>query len=431
MDSIRISGGRRLSGRVRADGAKNAALPALAASLLTDQPLDLRGLPLVQDIRTMVRILQHLGGQAELGDDPAGGSSCLVRSDDETTHELPYEIVKTMRASAMLLGPILARRGRARVSLPGGCAIGARPMDLHVTALEALGAELAVEHGYIVGEVPGGRLRGARHHFPKVTVTGTENLMMAATLAEGTTELTGCAREPEVVDLARLLTKMGAKIEGAGTDCVRIEGVGELHGAEHRVLPDRIVAGTYLVAAAMAGDDVTVEDIVPGDLTALLGVLQDVGVDVEVDATSVRILRNGPRKAVSVRTEPHPGFPTDMQAQYMALATQVEGLTVIEETIFENRFMHVAELDRMGADIRVSGHSAVVHGRTPLSGAQVMATDLRASACLVLAGLVADGETTVGRVYHLDRGYEHIEEKLRGLGAEVERISDRRVETTA
>jgi UDP-N-acetylglucosamine 1-carboxyvinyltransferase len=298
-------------------------------------------------------------------------------------------------------------------------------MDLHVAALRALGAEIDVDHGYLVGNVPGGRLRGARHHFPKVTVTGTENVMMAATLAQGTTELTGCAQEPEIVDLAELLMLMGARIEGAGTERIVVQGVDELFGAEHRVRPDRIVAGTYLVAAALAGSDVTVTACVPGDLSALLGVLREVGVRVDTGADWVRIVEDGPRRAVSIRTEPHPGFPTDMQAQYMALATQAHGVTVIEETIFENRFMHVAELHRMGADIRVSGHSAVVRGPTDLLGAQVMATDLRASACLVLAGLVASGETVVGRVYHLDRGYQRIEERLRSLGADIERIPAR------
>lgn len=424
MDSIRIRGGRPLRGTLVAPGSKNASLPALAASLLADGELILDNVPLVQDVQTMLRVLEHLGGEGyqEPGVRGAGSSRCVVRSREAGTHDVPYEIVKTMRASAMVLGPLLARRGRARVSLPGGCAIGARPMDLHVHALSALGAELDMEHGYIVGSVPGGRLRGATHHFPKVTVTGTENLMMAAALAEGTSVFTGCAREPEVVDLAALLTSMGATIEGAGTDRIQVEGRPGLSGAEHRVRADRIVAGTYLVAAALIGEDVTVADVAPEDLTALLGVLRDVGVRVEVGESWVRIVENGPRQAVSVRTEPYPGFPTDMQAQYVALATQAEGVTVIEETIFENRFMHVPELERMGADIRVSGHSAVVQGRTPLSGAQVMATDLRASACLVLAGLVAEGETVVGRVYHLDRGYQRIEEALRSLGADVERI---------
>ena len=427
MDRIVIRGGRPLRGTVRADGAKNAALPALAASLLTAGELRLENVPLVQDVRTMLRVLEHLGvaGAAEAPDGDEGSALATCRATDERGHDVPYEIVKTMRASAMVLGPLLARRGAARVSLPGGCAIGARPMDLHVNALTALGAELEIEHGYIVGRVPSGRLKGARHHFPIVTVTGTENVMMAACLAEGTTELTGCAREPEVNDLAQLLIGMGARIEGAGTDRIVVEGVDELGGASHSVCPDRIVAGTYLIAAALAGEDVVVEGCRPEDVSALLGVLREVGVNVEVGERSVRIVKNGPRRAVSVKTQPHPGFPTDMQAQYMALATQAEGMTVIEETIFENRFMHVAELDRMGADIRVSGHSAMVQGPTPLSGAQVMATDLRASACLVLAGLVADGETVVNRVYHLDRGYKSIERKLRALGADIQRVSDR------
>jgi UDP-N-acetylglucosamine 1-carboxyvinyltransferase len=427
MDSIRIRGGRALSGHVAADGSKNAALPALAASLLTTGELVLDNVPVVQDVRTMLRVLQHLGGEGwvEPGAGPGGIPRAAVHAVREDAHEVPYEIVKTMRASAMVLGPLLARRGRARVSLPGGCAIGARPMDLHVAALRALGAEIEVDHGYLVGHVPGGRLRGARHHFPKVSVTGTENVMMAACLADGTTELTGCAVEPEVVDLADLLNMMGGRVTGAGTPHVVVEGVSELYGATHQVRPDRIVAGTYLVAAALAGDDVTVTSCVPGDLSALLGVLREVGVRVDEGPDRVRIVRNGPRRAVSVRTEPHPGFPTDMQAQYMVLATQAEGVTVIEETIFENRFMHVGELDRMGADIRVAGHSAVVRGPTRLLGAEVMATDLRASACLVLAGLVAEGETVVRRVYHLDRGYQRIEAKLSALGAAIERVPGR------
>jgi UDP-N-acetylglucosamine 1-carboxyvinyltransferase len=426
MDSIRIRGGRPLNGEIATDGAKNAALPALAAALLADSELVLENVPLVHDVRTMLRTLDHLGvsGWFEPGAGQDGVPVAGTRPVSEECCEAPYEIVRTMRASAIVLGPLLGRRGRARVSLPGGCAIGARPMDLHVAALSALGAEIDVEHGYLVGRVPGGRLKGARHHFPQVTVTGTENVMMAATLAEGTTELTGCAREPEIVALAELLVAMGARIEGAGTDRILVEGVSALGGARHRVPPDRIVAGTYLVAGALAGQDVTVTQCRPADLRALTGVLRDVGVDVleDEDAGRIRVRENGRRRAVSIRTEPHPGFPTDMQAQYMALATQVDGVTLIEETIFENRFMHVAELDRMGADIRLSGHSAVVHGPTPLKAAPVMATDLRASACLVLAGLVADGETTVSRVYHLDRGYHRIEEKLRALGADIERV---------
>jgi len=423
VDNIRIRGGRRLNGTIAADGAKNAALPELAAALLTDEPLVLDDVPLVQDISTMLHVLSHLGAETALHPIGAADDAPRARVEflDETAHEVPYEIVKTMRASAMVLGPLLARRGRARVSLPGGCAIGERPLDLHVAALKALGAQIEIDHGYLVGHVEG-RLRGARHHFPKTTVTGTENLMMAAALADGTSVFTGCAREPEVADLAALLEKMGARIEGAGTDRIEIEGVQSLHGASHRVLPDRIVAGTWLVAAAIAGDDVTVTRCQPKDLGALIGVLREVGVVIHEGDDWVRVLRNGPRHAVSIRTEPHPGFPTDMQAQYMALATQVEGTTVIEETIFENRFMHVAELKRMGADVRISGHAAVVAGPTKLHGAPVMATDLRASASLLLAGLAAEGETVVGRVYHLDRGYQRIEQKLRGLGADIERI---------
>ncbi len=424
MDSIRIRGGRPLRGSIAADGAKNAALPELAAALLTTEPVVLDNVPLVQDIRTMMRVLEHLGAETwlEPGAAPDGSARARVRLSAESVCDVPYDIVKTMRASAMVLGPLLARHGRARVSLPGGCAIGARPMDLHVEALRALGAVIEIDHGYLTGHVPAGRLRGGRHHFPKVTVTGTENIMMAATLADGVTELTGCAKEPEVRDLADLLVSMGARIEGAGTDRILVEGVETLGGGEHRVRADRVVAGTYLVAAAIAGEDVTVTGCVPPDMTALLGVLRGCGVIVEEGDDHVRIRRNGPRHAVSIRTEPHPGFPTDMQAQYMALATQVHGTTVIEETIFENRFMHVAELQRMGADIKVSGHTAIVTGPARLAGADVMATDLRASASLLLAALAADGETTVGRVYHLDRGYQRIEEKLRAIGADIERV---------
>jgi UDP-N-acetylglucosamine 1-carboxyvinyltransferase len=425
VDSIRIRGGRALRGTMSTDGAKNAALPAMAASLLTNARVELDNVPVVADIRTMLKVLHHLGAEGWIEATAADGtaaSRCSVQVTDESVHDVPYDIVRTMRASAIVLGPLLAKRGLARVSLPGGCAIGARPLDLHVDALRALGAVIEMDQGYLVGSVPGGRLRGASHAFPRTTVTGTENVMMAAALADGTTVLTGCAREPEVADLAELLAAMGARIEGAGTDRIVVEGVEELGAGSHRVRPDRIVAGTYLIAAALAGDDVTVTDCIPGDLEALLGVLRDVGVSIEVGATSVRVVRNGPRRAVGIRTEPHPGFPTDMQAQYMALATQSEGVSNIEETIFENRFMHVAELERMGADVRVSGGSASVRGVTPLTGAQVMATDLRASACLVLAGLAARGETVVARVYHLDRGYQRIEEKLRAVGADIERF---------
>ena len=413
-----------MRGSISTDGAKNAALPEMAAALLTGDALLLDNVPLVQDVRTMLHVLGHLGADTWL--EPGAGAGGTPRArvcfSNGPGDDVPYEIVKTMRASAMVLGPLLARRGKARVSLPGGCAIGARPMDLHVDALRALGATIDIDHGYLVGHVDGGRLHGARHRFPRTTVTGTENVMMAATLADGTTELTGCAQEPEVADLAALLTAMGARIEGAGTDRIVVEGVASLGGATHRVRPDRIVAGTYLVAAAIAGEDVTVTDCIPEDMTALTTVLGECGVVVHLGSDSVRVIRNGPRRAVSVRTEPHPGFPTDMQAQYMALATQVTGTTVVEESIFENRFMHVAELQRMGADVRVSGNTAVVAGPQRLLGAEVMATDLRASACLILAALAAEGETRVGRVYHLDRGYQRIEEKLRGVGADIERI---------
>ncbi len=417
MDKLRIQGPIRLTGRVRASGAKNAALPELVASLLSEEPITLERLPQVRDIRTMRRLLEHLG--VEWDDD--GGAATLRMTENGHPDEAPYDLVKTMRASALVLGPLLARRGHARVSLPGGCAIGVRPIDLHLQGLEALGAEVNLEHGYVEARAP--RLQGARFRFPKTTVGGTENIMMAACLARGTTVLENCAREPEIVDLGRLLNAMGARISDAGEETVTIEGVERLGRARHRVIPDRIEAGTYLIGAVMTGGDVTVDDVVPADLAPLTRELSEIGARVEVGESSIRVSRDGSNLAPrDVVTEPHPGYPTDLQAQYMALATQVHGTTTVSETVFENRFQHVPELIRMGADIWIKGTHARIHGPTPLSGARVMATDLRASACLVLAGLAADGETVVDRIYHLDRGYENMESKLQSLGAHVERI---------
>ena len=409
-------GGRPLEGTVRISGAKNASLPALCAALLTDAPVRLRNVPEVRDIRTMGRVLAALGAEVEF----RVGGEVEVRARTLTSPEAPYELVKTMRASVLVLGPLLAREGRARVSLPGGCAIGARPIDLHLLALEKLGATIRVEHGYV--EARAERLRGAEIHFDTVTVTGTENLLMAASRAEGVTVLRNAAREPEVRDLADLLNAMGAKIEGAGTPTIRIEGARALGGADHRVIPDRVETGTYLAACAIAGGEIEVRDCHPPHLEAVIEKLRETGLRIEEGPDNLRVRSPRTLQAAGVTTLPHPGFPTDMQAQYMALMTQAAGVSTITESIFENRYMHVAELQRMGAHVRVEGRTALVTGPTPLSGAQVMATDLRASACLVLAGLGARGETIVDRVYHLDRGYYRIDEKLRGLGADIERI---------
>jgi len=411
-----VVGGRPLEGTVRISGAKNASLPALCAALLTDAPVRLRNVPEVRDIRTMGRVLAALGAEVEF----RVGGEVEVRARTLTSPEAPYELVKTMRASVLVLGPLLAREGRARVSLPGGCAIGARPIDLHLLALEKLGATIRVEHGYV--EARAERLRGAEIHFDTVTVTGTENLLMAASRAEGVTILRNAAREPEVRDLADLLNAMGAKIEGAGTPTIRIEGARALGGAEHRVIPDRVETGTYLAACAIAGGEIEVRDCHPPHLEAVIEKLRETGLRIEEGPDNLRVRSPRTLQAAEVTTLPHPGFPTDMQAQYMALMTQAAGVSTITESIFENRYMHVAELQRMGAHVRVEGRTALVTGPTPLSGAQVMATDLRASACLVLAGLGARGETIVDRVYHLDRGYYRIDEKLRGLGADIERI---------
>jgi len=416
MDRFRITGPTPLIGTVAASGAKNAALPALAATLLADEPVVLRRVPKVRDIATMRRLLSYLGVDSHDRD----GAVRLIPAHDGASFEAMYDMVKTMRASVLVLGALMGRRRRARVSLPGGCAIGVRPIDQHLKGLDALGAQIKLEHGYVMAETK--RLCGARFRFDVQTVTGTENLMMAASLAEGETVLENCAREPEVVDLANLLNAMGARIEGAGEDTIRIEGVDQLGGAEHDIIGDRIEGGTYLVAAAMTGGDVTLTGAAPADLGPLLDTLADVGADVSTSDDGIRV-RGGNLRARDVATAPHPGFPTDLQAQYLALMTQASGTARITETIFENRFQHVAELLRMGADIQIDGREAVVRGPRPLSGANVMATDLRASACLVIAGVAATGETVVDRIYHLDRGYEGMDLKLQSLGARVERVA--------
>lgn len=415
MDKLRIQGGAPLRGEVRASGAKNAALPLLCASLLAPEPLTLANVPRLNDVRTMESLLAQMGVALDVSR-PGTVALDAARIDWPLA---PYELVKTMRASILALGPLLARCGEARVSLPGGCAIGLRPVDQHVKGLEAMGAAIDLDHGYINAK---GRLRGAKVVFDMPTVTGTENLLMAATLAEGTTTLENAAREPEIVDLARCLIAMGARITGAGTDRIVIEGVERLHGATHAIMPDRIETGTYLAAIAATGGNAAVRGADADSLDAVLTKLREAGADIAVDGDVIRLSRTAKLTAVNVRTAPHPGFPTDMQAQFMALATRAEGTAVITETIFENRMMHVQELVRLGADIEVEGSSAIVKGVPKLTGANVMATDLRASACLVIAGLVAEGETTIDRIYHLDRGYERIEEKLSSLGARIDRV---------
>jgi len=411
---IRIAGGKPLSGEVVISGAKNAALPALAATLLTANEVSLLNLPRVADVTTMLELISHLG--AEIKEE----KGVKIRAEKIESHQAPYELVKRMRASVLVLGPLLARTGRAIVAMPGGCAIGARPIDLHLTGLSRLGAEITVRHGYV--EARAKRLRGAEYYFNTVTVTGTEHIMMAATLAKGKTILQNCAQEPEVVDLAHLLTKMGAKIEGAGTPTIIIEGVEELDGASHSIIPDRIEAGTYLIASAITGGGVKLKKVAPKHLTSLLDKLIEAGASLKIKGTEVELTGLEELKPVDVRTAPYPGFPTDMQAQWTSLMTQAEGTSIITETIFENRFMHISELMRMGANIRIEGRSAIVTGKTPLSGALVTATDLRASASLVIAGLVAEGETIVENIYHLERGYEDLVGKLRQLGAEIEKI---------
>jgi UDP-N-acetylglucosamine 1-carboxyvinyltransferase len=417
VDNIRIFGGNRLEGRVPISGAKNAALPILCASLLADGEHRFRNVPELQDIKTLCELLNHLDQDAVFEN---GEVRIVGRHVGEPT--APYELVKKMRASVLVLGPLVARYGRANVSLPGGCAIGARPIDQHLKGLEAMGANIELAHGYVRVDVPRGRLQAAEIVFDIPTVTGTENLMCAAALAEGRTTLVNAAREPEVEELARVLNKMGANVVGAGTDVIVIDGVETLHPVDHAIMPDRIEAGTYMVAAAMARGNVLVDGVTIEHLEALAAKLRAAGVTVDREGSGVRIVREGALRAVDVTTAPHPGFPTDMQAQFMVLMCFAEGQSRITETIFENRFMHVPELNRMGANIDVHGRTATVTGVTSLQGAAVMATDLRASASLIIAGLVADGETEVRRVYHLDRGYEHIERKLAGVGARIERV---------
>ncbi len=418
MDNILICGGTALQGSIEASGAKNAALPLLAASLLTEEPLCLSRLPHLHDVTTMMSLLVHLGTDITvLDEDCVRIQAKHLRCDDA-----PYELVKTMRASSMVLGPILARMGSARVSLPGGCAIGARPIDLHVKGLQAMGAKISIDHGYIQADAPKG-LHGAHLLLDKVTVTGTENLMMAACLAKGETLIENAAREPEVVALADALRQMGAMIEGDGSSLIKIQGVSSLHGASFSVIPDRIETATYLAAGLMTQGDVTVKRTDPSMLEVFLQKLRTAGADVSTGDDWIRCRWQGRLQAVDIQTTPHPGFPTDLQAQFMALMCLAEGTSVIGETVFENRFMHVQELQRMGAKIRLDGHLAIVTGVASLSSANVMATDLRASASLVIAGLAVQGQTEISRIYHIDRGYERIEEKLRQLGAELERVA--------
>jgi UDP-N-acetylglucosamine 1-carboxyvinyltransferase len=422
MDKFLIQGGKPLHGTVQISGAKNSALPVMAAALLTAEPVTLHNIPKVRDLITMSKLLAFMSAKVSVNDFPA--SDYVIQATTLGDAVAPYELVRTMRASILTLGPLIARVGVAHVSLPGGCAIGARPVDLHLAALEKMGAEITTSHGYIEAKVPNhGRLKGANITFEKITVTGTENILMAACLADGLTVLNNAAREPEVTDLIEMLRKMGAQIEGDCSSTLRIHGVEKLRGTEHSVIPDRIETGTFLVAGAITGGDLTLTNCAPDHLDSIIDKMQQAGVRIEIPSkTSLRV--RGAKKLIAsdVTTEEYPGFATDMQAQYMALATQAEGASIITETIFENRYMHASEMLRMGANITVDGRRAVVHGPSPLTGTTVIASDLRASASLVLAGLVANGETLIDRVYHIDRGYEHIVEKLRAVGAQIERI---------
>lgn len=421
MDKFVVRGGNPLLGTIRVSGAKNSALPCMAAAILTADEVILENIPQVQDIETERKLLVSMGAEVQLGYGRAQHRThikCAVLSDPVAK----YEIVKTMRASSLVLGPLVARTGIARVAVPGGCAIGGRPIDLHLKALEAMGAMITQDHGYLEARTE--RLHGAHIVFDKITVTGTEDILMAAVLAEGETILENCAREPEVTDLAALLIAMGAKIVGAGTSTITIQGVSKLHGARHRINPDRIEAGTFLLAGAITGGDLNVDCCEPAHLGSLIAKLEQCGVKIDVGKENIRVRSGGVLRAADISTEEYPGFPTDMQAQFMALATQAEGTSTVTENIFENRFMHVQELNRMGANITVQGRTATVRGKTPLQSAAVMCSDLRASASLVLAALVADGETILDRVYHMDRGYERIEEKLRGVGAQIRRMGD-------
>lgn len=421
MEKLIIEGGASLNGEITISGAKNAALPILCASLLAETPLKLSGVAALKDIDTTLKLLDTMGVKVERQADKV-----TLDASEVTSFEATYEMVKTMRASILVLGPLLARFGSARVSLPGGCAIGSRPVDLHIKGLQAMGAAIHITHGYIQAStlhLPNRRLQGARYYMDLVTVTGTENLMMAAALAEGTTVLENAAKEPEVVDLAECLNKMGAKIKGAGTDVITIDGVEKLSGAQHRIVCDRIEAGTYMVAVAMTGGEVKLNNARADLLDAVIEKLREAGAEVTSDDRSITVKSNGKLKAVNIRTAPHPAFPTDMQAQFMAMNVVAEGVSKVTETIFENRFMHVQELQRLGADISIDGNTALVQGVDHLDGAIVMATDLRASASLILAALVARGETVIERIYHLDRGYEYLEEKFTALGADVRRAN--------
>ena len=421
MDKFLIKGGKALRGTVAISGAKISALPAMAAALLTAEKVTLHNIPRVRDLITMSKLLAFMDAKVSVTEMPA--SDYVIEAPKLNHAEAPYELVKTMRASVLTLGPLMARVGTARVSLPGGCAIGARPVDLHLKALEQMGAEIGTSHGYIEARAPKGRLTGARIVFEKITVTGTENILMAAALADGETVLENAAREPEVTDLVVLLRKMGAEISGDGTSTLRIRGVEKLHGTEHTVIPDRIEAGTFLVAGAITRGDLTISNCAPEHLGAVIAKMEQAGVLIEiVNKTTVRVRSAKKLTGLDMTTEEYPGFATDMQAQYMALATQAEGTSVIVERIFENRFLHASEMMRMGANISIEGHTATVRGSSALSGSVVQASDLRASAGLVLAGLVASGETLIERVYHIDRGYEGIVEKLRGAGADIERV---------
>jgi UDP-N-acetylglucosamine 1-carboxyvinyltransferase len=416
VDKLLIEGGARLEGQVTISGAKNAALPLICAALLTEAPLHLSNVPHLKDVTTMLRLLAQMGIDVTLDE-----RNCLTLAATGLNNPVaPYDLVKTMRASILTLGPLLARTGEARVSLPGGCAIGARPVDIHIRGLQAMGADVQVEHGYIHARAR--KLRGAKIFTDLVTVTGTENLMMAAALAEGTTVIENAAREPEVVDLANCLNAMGARVSGAGSDVITIEGVERLAGASHRIMPDRIETGTFLTAVAVTGGKVRLKRTSAAILDAVIEKLREAGVRISATEDGLEVESDGRLKAVSLRTAPYPAFPTDMQAQFMAMNAVAQGTAVVTETIFENRFMHALELRRLGADIEINGNTAVVRGVPRLDGATVMATDLRASACLVVAGLVARGETLIDRIYHLDRGYEHIEEKLSQLGARIRRV---------
>ncbi|MGZ3428460.1 MAG: UDP-N-acetylglucosamine 1-carboxyvinyltransferase [Polyangia bacterium] len=420
MDKIVIQGGRRLKGEVRVSGAKNAALPILASAILAGGTSVFRNVPKLMDVRTMAKLLRIMG--ARVDDADKTGYALSVNTDGIKSFEAPYELVKTMRASVLVLGPLVARHGEAIVSLPGGCAIGARPIDQHLKGLEAMGAKITLAHGSVTARAK--RLRGAAIVCDVPTVTGTENLMMAATLARGRSTIENAAREPEVEELARVLNKMGARVQGAGTSVITVEGVDELHPIEHAIVADRIEAGTFMVAAALTRGDVLLRDCLPEHLDAVIAKLRSAGAEVTPEAGGLRVRGRADIQAVDITTQPYPGFPTDMQAQFMSLATRARGQSVITETIFENRYMHVSELARMGADIHVDGRTAVIRGVKKLTGAKVMASDLRASAALILAGLVAEGTTEVLRVYHLDRGYERIEKKLQKLGADVKRAKD-------